>query len=76
MSKKRNTSLVAFQCPHQLLTEIDELAYVNMMDRTEFLVAAVAKFVEYVERREESTCGQLLEEASLLYMIDHIELGE
>ncbi len=76
MSKKRNTSLVAFHCPDALLTEIDDLAYMNMMDRTEYIVAAVGKFVEYVEGCEERKKQLLMQEVNALYTPDTNENGE
>ncbi len=53
MSRKRNTSLVAFQCPAKLLTMLDDYSYENMMDRTDFIIAAISKFIEYYEHNDE-----------------------
>ncbi len=69
MSRKRNTSLVAFQCPAKLLTSIDDFSYENMMDRTDFIIAAISKFVEYYEKNGETElfAGMTEEEQSYLF---------
>ncbi len=70
MAPKKNTSLVAFQCPDKLVTIIDGYSYENMMDRTEFIVAALSKFVEYYEN--EDVLG-LHAESSDIELVSEIE---
>ncbi len=62
--------MVAFQCPAKLLTILDDLSYENMMDRTDFIIAAISKFTEYYEKNGELDLFSGMSEEEKSYLIE------
>ncbi len=48
MSDATDTKLVMFHCPEDVRAEMDALCEHNMIDRTEFLLQAIYKMMDYL----------------------------
>ncbi len=70
MPESKDTKLVMFHCPEDVRAEMDALCEHNMIDRTEFLLQAIYKMMDYLESKqdapEDSTDYPLMEEDVLL----------
>ena len=53
MSEAKDTKLVMFHCPEDVRAEMDALCEHNMIDRTEFLLQAIYKMMDYLENRQD-----------------------
>ncbi len=53
MPEAKDTKLVMFPCPEDLRAEMDALCERNMIDRTEFLLQAIYKMMDYLESQQE-----------------------
>ncbi len=63
MPEAKDTKLVMFHCPEDVRAEMDALCEHNMIDRTEFLLQAIYKMMDYLERRR----GEFTAEAAAAY---------
>ncbi len=63
MPEAKDTKLVMFHCPEDVRAEMDALCEHNMIDRTEFLLQAIYKMMDYLERRR----GEFTAEAASAY---------
>ncbi len=52
MPEAKDTKLVMFHCPEDVRAEMDALCEHNMIDRTEFLLQAIYKMMDYLESRK------------------------
>ena len=52
MPEPKETKLVMFHCPEDVRAEMDALCEHNMIDRTEFLLQAIYKMMDYLEARQ------------------------
>ncbi len=70
MPESKDTKLVMFHCPEDVRAEMDALCEHNMIDRTEFLLQAIYKMMDYLESKqdapEDSTAYPLMEEEVLV----------
>ncbi len=53
MPEAKDTKLVMFHCPEDVRAEMDALCEHNMIDRTEFLLQAIYKMMDYLESRKD-----------------------
>ncbi len=53
MPEAKDTKLVMFHCPEDIRAEMDALCEHNMIDRTEFLLQAIYKMMEYLEKQQD-----------------------
>ncbi len=53
MPESKETKLVMFHCPEDVRAEMDALCEHNMIDRTEFLLQAIYKMMDYLESQQE-----------------------
>ncbi len=53
MPENNATKLVMFHCPEDVRAEMDALCEHNMIDRTEFLLQAIYKMMDYLEAQQE-----------------------
>ncbi len=63
MSDSKDTKLVMFHCPEDIRAEMDALCEHNMIDRTEFLLQAIYKMMDYLENQQ----GEMDSEPSFAY---------
>ncbi len=54
MPEAKDTKLVMFHCPEDVRAEMDALCEHNMIDRTEFLLQAIYKMMDYLESQQGS----------------------
>ncbi len=54
MPEAKDTKLVMFHCPEDVRAEMDALCEHNMIDRTEFLLQAIYKMMDYLESQQDS----------------------
>ncbi len=54
MPEAKDTKLVMFHCPEDVRAEMDALCEHNMIDRTEFLLQAIYKMMDYLESIQET----------------------
>ncbi len=52
MPEAKDTKLVMFHCPEDVRAEMDALCEHNMIDRTEFLLQAIYKMMDYLESQQ------------------------
>ncbi len=52
MHEAKDTKLVMFHCPEDVRAEMDALCEHNMIDRTEFLLQAIYKMMDYLESQQ------------------------
>ncbi len=55
MPDVKDTKLVMFHCPEDVRAEMDALCEHNMIDRTEFLLQAIYKMMDYLESQQEES---------------------
>ena len=53
MNEPKETKLVMFHCPEDVRAEMDALCEHNMIDRTEFLLQAIYKMMDYLESQQD-----------------------
>ncbi len=53
MPEAKDTKLVMFHCPEDVRAEMDALCEHNMIDRTEFLLQAIYKMMDYLEAQQQ-----------------------
>ncbi len=63
MPEAKDTKLVMFHCPEDIRAEMDALCEHNMIDRTEFLMQAIYKMMDYLESKQ----GEINAEATTAY---------
>ncbi len=63
MPEAKDTKLVMFHCPEDVRAEMDALCEHNMIDRTEFLLQAIYKMMDYLENKQ----GALNAQAAVSY---------
>ncbi len=49
-TEREKSKLVHFDCPEDLIAELDEIAAEHMLTRTSLLIIALAKLLEALER--------------------------
>ncbi len=54
MPEAKDTKLVMFHCPENIRAEMDAICELNMIDRTEFLLQAIYKMMDYLESQKSS----------------------
>ncbi len=81
MPEAKDTKLVMFHCPEDIRAEMDALCELNMIDRTEFLLQAIYKMMDYLESQQEEISAEEaaaypeLEETVLLAAEDESQAG-
>ncbi len=53
MPEAKDTKLVMFHCPEDVRAEMDALCEHNMIDRTEFLLQAIYKMMDFLESKQD-----------------------
>ncbi len=61
MPEAQETRLIIFHCPNDVRTEMDTLCELNMIDRTEFLLQAIYKMMDYLESRRDALDDESLD---------------
>ncbi len=61
MPEAQETRLIIFHCPNDARTEMDTLCELNMIDRTEFLLQAIYKMMDYLESRRDALDDESLD---------------